>query len=55
MKLTEILRCPQTGNKLLFVSDDSVVRVERSDVTYPVVDGIIDFCLYRPYWFLLDM
>lgn len=44
MILTEILQCPKTGNKLLFRSGDSVVRVERSDVTYPVVDGIIDFC-----------
>ena len=44
MELTEILKCPKTGNKLLFDNDDSVVRVEHSDVTYPVVDGIIDFC-----------
>ena len=43
MKLSEILRCPKTRNKLLFDSDDSVVRVENSDVSYPIIDGIIDF------------
>jgi ubiquinone/menaquinone biosynthesis C-methylase UbiE len=40
----EILRCPQTGNRLQFSDCDSVVHVARSDVTYPVIDGIIDFC-----------
>jgi len=44
MELTEILRCPKTGNRLRFRDVDSVVHVEDSDVTYPVVDGIVDFC-----------
>ncbi len=44
MELTDILRCPKTGNRLRFESSDSVVYVENSDVTYPITDGIIDFC-----------
>lgn len=44
MKAWDILRCPKTGNKLLFENNDSVVKVENSDITYPVIDGIIDFC-----------
>jgi len=24
--------------------EDSIVHVEHSDVTYPVIDGIVDFC-----------
>jgi ubiquinone/menaquinone biosynthesis C-methylase UbiE len=44
MKLTDILRCPKTHNSLRFEEADSLVRVENSDLTYPVVDGIIDFC-----------
>ena len=44
MKLTRILRCPRTGNRLRFGDGDSVVHVEDSDVTYPIVDGIVDFC-----------
>ena len=44
MELTDILRCPQTGDELQFGDCGSVVYVEHSDVTYPVVDGIIDFC-----------
>lgn len=44
MKLIHILRCPRTGNRLRFVDGDSVVRVHGSDVTYPIVDGIVDFC-----------
>ena len=44
MELTDILRCPRTGNRLRFVDGDSVVHVEHSDVTYPIVDGIVDFC-----------
>ena len=35
MELTNILRCPKTGNKLRFYDEDSIVRVENSDVTYP--------------------
>jgi len=44
MELTDILRCPKTGNKLRFHDGDSMVYVEHSDVTYPIIDGIIDFC-----------
>jgi SAM-dependent methyltransferase len=44
MELADILRCPKTGNKLRFYDEDSIVRVENSDVTYPIIDGIVDFC-----------
>ena len=44
MELTDILRCPRTGSRLRFGDGDSVVRVHGSDVTYPVVDGVVDFC-----------
>jgi SAM-dependent methyltransferase len=44
MKLIHILKCPRTGNRLRFGDGDSVVRVYDSDVTYPIVDGIVDFC-----------
>jgi len=44
MELTDILRCPKTGNKLRFYDEDSIVHVEHSDVTYPIIDEIVDFC-----------
>jgi ubiquinone/menaquinone biosynthesis C-methylase UbiE len=44
LELTKILRCPRTGNKLRFDGGDKIVHVTGSDVEYPVVDGIIDFC-----------
>ena len=44
MKLIHILRCPRTGNRLRLGDGDSVVRVHDSNVTYPIVDGIVDFC-----------
>lgn len=44
MELTDILRCPRTGNSLQFGDCGSVVHVEHSDAEYPVIDGIIDFC-----------
>ncbi len=44
MELADILRCPKTGNKLRFHDDGSIVYVEHSDVTYPIIDGIVDFC-----------
>ncbi len=44
MELTELLRCPKTANKLRFSDADSLVHVEHSDITYPIIDGIIDFC-----------
>ena len=37
MELTDILRCPRTGNRLRFCDGDSVVRVDGSDVTYQLV------------------
>jgi SAM-dependent methyltransferase len=43
VELTDILVCPRTGSRLDFSDGDSVVRVQGSDVTYPVVDGIVDF------------
>lgn len=42
--LENILRCPKTGNKLRFYGEDSIVYVEGSDATYPMIDGIVDFC-----------
>ncbi len=44
MELPDILRCPKTGNKLRLYYEDSIVRVENSGITYPIVDGIVDFC-----------
>lgn len=44
MELKEVLRCPKTGNKLRFSDSNSLISVEQSDITYPVVDGVIDFC-----------
>jgi len=44
VELTNVLICPRTGNRLRFDDDDSVVHVQNSDVTYPIVDGIVDFC-----------
>ena len=44
MELTEILMCPKTGNKLRFSAGNSVVHVEDSEITYPLIDGIVDFC-----------
>jgi len=44
MELTDILRCPKTGNKLRFGDEGSTLYAEGTDVTYPVIDGIVDFC-----------
>lgn len=44
MELTDILRCPKTGNQLRFGNEGSTLYAEGTDVTYPVIDGIIDFC-----------
>ena len=44
MEATEILKCPKTGNKLRFDDANSVVVVEDSPITYPINDGIVDFC-----------
>ena len=42
MKLTDILIFPKTGSNLRFADSDSVVQVEDSGTTYPVIDGIVD-------------
>ena len=44
MEALEVLRCPKTGNRLRFDDAGSVVVVEDSAITYPVIDGIVDFC-----------
>ncbi len=44
MEWTEILRCPGTGHPLHLDEAASVMRVEHSDVTYPIIDGVVDFC-----------
>jgi SAM-dependent methyltransferase len=44
---TDLLRCPKTGQALHFDEAASVLRGEASDGTYPVIDGIVDFC---PPW-----
>jgi ubiquinone/menaquinone biosynthesis C-methylase UbiE len=44
MEWTEILRCPKTGHPLHLDEAASILRVEHSDVTYPILDGIVDFC-----------
>lgn len=44
MDWIDILQCPETENGLQFDEAASLVRVERSDVTYPIIDGIVDFC-----------
>ncbi len=44
MELTDLLRCPKTGQPLHFDEAASILRGETSDVTYPVIDGIVDFC-----------
>jgi SAM-dependent methyltransferase len=38
------LRCPKTGNNLQLAEAASLLRVEHSELTYPLVGGIIDFC-----------
>lgn len=44
MELIDILVCPRAGRRLFINDGDSVVRVDGTDVTYPIVDGIVDFC-----------
>jgi SAM-dependent methyltransferase len=44
VELTDLLRCPKTGQALHFDEAASILRGETSDVTYPVIDGIADFC-----------
>ena len=42
--ITDFLKCPKTGNRLRFDNVASVVAVEDSLITYPIIDGILDFC-----------
>jgi len=42
-KFIEVLRCPQTKNRLVFDSGQSLVRVLNTGQTYPIRDGIVDF------------
>ena len=44
MEVTKVLKCPKTGNKLRFDDANSVVVVEDSPITYPIINGIVDFC-----------
>jgi len=44
MEVTKVLKCPKTGNKLRFDDANSVVAVENSPITYPIINGIVDFC-----------
>jgi len=41
---TDILRCPKTGNGLCADETNSVIRVDHTNATYPIVDGIANFC-----------
>ncbi|MHC4537751.1 MAG: class I SAM-dependent methyltransferase [Planctomycetota bacterium] len=43
-EITDFLKCPKTGNRLRFDNIASVVAVEDSLITYPIIDGIVDFC-----------
>ena len=44
MELTDLLRCPKTGQPLHFDEAASILRGEDSHVAYSVFDGIADFC-----------
>ncbi len=44
MEWADILRCPKTGQPLHFDEAASILRGETPRVTYPVIDGIVDFC-----------
>jgi ubiquinone/menaquinone biosynthesis C-methylase UbiE len=44
VELTDLLRCPRTGQALHFDEATSILRGEDSHVAYPVFDGIADFC-----------
>lgn len=41
--IEDILICPKTRNKLSFDFANSEVKVDKTDISYPIVDGIIDF------------
>ena len=38
------LRCPATGSNVRLDEAASLVHVEYSDLTYPIIDGVVDFC-----------
>jgi uncharacterized protein YbaR (Trm112 family) len=44
VELTDLLRCPKTGQPLHFDEAALILRGENPEVTYPVIDGIVDFC-----------
>ena len=44
MELTDLLRCPKTGQPLHCDEAASILRGEDAHVAYPVFDGIADFC-----------
>lgn len=44
MEWTDILRCPRTGDSLHFDEAASSLRAEHSGTSYPIIDGIVDFC-----------
>ncbi len=39
----DILICPQTGHRITIDAAHSIAKVEESDLSYPIKDGIIDF------------
>ena len=39
----DILICPQTGHRITIDAEHSIAKVEESDLSYPIKDGIIDF------------
>jgi ubiquinone/menaquinone biosynthesis C-methylase UbiE/uncharacterized protein YbaR (Trm112 family) len=43
----DILQCPKTGEKLRLDPSAAAVCAGHSDVTYPIVEGIVDFCPER--------
>jgi len=44
VELTDILQCPKTEQPLHLDEAALILRAEDSDVTYPVIGGIVDFC-----------
>jgi len=44
MQWQDLLRCPKTTGRVRLARDGSKVLVEHAGLTYPVIDGIIDFC-----------
>ena len=44
MSAYRLFKCPVTGNGIKVDYQQSIVRVDNSEIVNPVVDGIIDFC-----------